>query len=544
MVKHNDMGKFCLCTTIFGMGKSKARDTANPCEKTDIYILPQSTKVEDIEEPVSISDLPDNLPILRAEHSLSNQELFVEGLDSLRAIFPELSCDVYEKLDLPVRGRRVSTARRAIAGESARVESHFLKGDSNGSHREIVSKISSQSRRSVAQDLANHHLLAFASKLGLSSKRTAHGQRFIIPFLGARNFKNHIHHYMPKGESAFDYVQNEWFPSAKGFQDSQVKASFPTAEWKWEKRVAQWSAELIAALEYIHDLGFSHNDVKLENVILLDGHAYLIDFDSMTQLGTATTNDMMTKHYCSRETKSGKYCPKKNDIYALGICIFMMLFAHQPERSEFHDLTSGSYFQKPEGRKGCLVNYVKKLGRKCLVSEPAFDFLKCVLRPEGDRSSLSELAKHPWIVENSSLTTSVFGTGKGDEANISTPKKASSTADLGPNFGGAPLENFEPSPILILLEHIANSEDSVGLNNSFPSELRQGVDLALDGSRIGLQNLLLNFRQKPCTQFIPFLDKNHPELSRSLRIEYYYQHLSEIYNHFCNVPAQHTHLIE
>ena len=100
--------------------------------------------------------------------------------------------------------------------------------------------------------------------------------------------------------------------------------------------------------------------MKLENVILLDGHAYLIDFDSMTQLGTVTKNDMMTKHYwyriysfhfakmssmtmvSSRETKSGKYCPKKNDIYALGICIFMMLFAHQPERSEFHDLTSGS----------------------------------------------------------------------------------------------------------------------------------------------------------------------------------------------------------
>jgi serine/threonine protein kinase len=460
----------------------------------------------------STSHLPDNLPILRAEHSLSNQELFVEGLDSLRAVFPELNCDVYEKLDLPVRGRRVSTARRAIAGESARVESHFLKGDSNGTHREIVSKISSQSRRSVAQDLANHHLLAFASKLGLSSKTKSHGQRYIIPFLGARNFKNHIHHYMPKGESAFDYVQNEWFPSAKGFQESQIKASFPTAEWNWEKRVAQWSAELIAALEYIHDLGFSHNDVKLENVILLDGHAYLIDFDSMTQLGTVTKNDMMTKHYCSRETKSGKYCPKKNDIYALGICIFMMLFAHQPERSEFHDLTSGSYSQKTEGRKGCLVNYVKKLGRKCLVSEPAFDFLKCVLRPEGERSSLSELAKHPWIVENSSLTTTVLGTGKSDEANI--------------------------------METIANSEDTFGLNNNFPSELRQGVDLALDGSRIALQNLLLNFRQKPCTQLIPFLDKNHPELSRSLRIEYYYQHLSEIYNHFCNVPAQHTHLIE
>lgn len=453
----------------------------------------------------SLSELPDNLPILTAEHSLIRRQkelLLVEGIDALQDIFPDLTCEVLEKLDLPLYGRKVSTARRAIAGESARVESHFLRGAING-HNEVVSKISSSQRRSVAQDLANHHLLMFASKFKLSSKSKSHGQRYIIPFLGTRHFKRQIYHYMPKGESAFDYVQNEWFQSAKGFQESQPKNSFPTAEWCWEKRVAQWGSELIAALEYIHDLGFSHNDVKLENVVLLDDRAYLIDFDSMTQLGTGTTNDMMTKPYCSRETKSGKYCPKLNDTYALGLCIFMMLFAHQPERSEFHDLTSGSYSRKPEGSKRCLVNYVQKLGRKRLVSKQAFDFLKCVLRPEGKRSSLSELAKHPWIAENSSLT--VFGIDKSDDTSNMSQRDV--------------------------------AEETIGLT-SFPSDLRQGVDLALDGSRSGIQGLLSDFRQQPCADMIPFLDKNHPEVGRSLRIEYYYQHLSELYNNFCDVPAE------
>jgi len=458
--------------------------------------------------------LPDGLPILTAEHSLEKRqkELLLDDLQTLEDILPDLTQDVLNKLDLPVFGRVVSTARRTIAGEEARIESHVLKGvGSSSGLREVISKVSSSQRQSVAQDLANHHLLQFAAKLQLSSKSKAHGQRFVIPFLGTRMFKHQIYHYMPKGESAFDYVQNEWFQSAQGFQETRPrKQSLPTAEWSWEKRVAQWSAELIAGLQYIHDLGFSHNDVKLENVVLVNAHACLIDFDSMTQFGAVTTNEMMTKPYCSRETKSGKYCPKLNDTYSLGICIFMMLFAHQPERSEFHDLTSGSYSRKPEGRKGCLVDYVQKLGRKRLVSEPAFDFLKCVLCPEGERRSLEELANHPWILENSSLPNA----GTDHSHCLNHDAQCSGCA-----------------------EDVSASAFGIVSGGSLPSELSQGVDLALDGSRTAIQGLLSNFRMKPSKVLMPLLHERHPELARSLRIEYYYQHLSEKYSDFCKVPA-------
>ena len=61
----------------------------------------------------------------------------------------------------------------------------------------------------------------------------------------------------------------------------------------------------MSALEYLHDLGFAHNDIKLENVILMNGRACLIDFDSMTKWKkVATNNEIGTPRYFSYEMKS------------------------------------------------------------------------------------------------------------------------------------------------------------------------------------------------------------------------------------------------
>lgn len=478
--------------------------------------IPPNEVLKDSDEEIKeqSEDIPKSLPCLTAEHSLRiPRELVEEGGDAigLEEIFSDLDSSVLEKLELPIIGMRLGTARRTVAGKRARVECHRLKNESSG-YLHAVSKISETRRRSVARDLSNHHLLQFAPDFGLTSTPHPIGRKYIIPFLGVRKYKGQIYHYMPKGESAFDYVQNKWFESAKGFQANH-RDNLPSAEWDWEKKVAQWSAELIHALQYIHDLGFSHNDVKLENVVLLDGRACLIDFDSMTPLGTEAANEMMTKTYCSRETKSGgKYCPKLNDTYALGICIFMMLFAHQPDRSEFNDLTSGSY--QSNGRKRSLEKYVYGLGRKRLVSEPAFDFLKCVLRPEHNRSTLSELATHPWIVENSTIPAYEL---------VSTPESKFST-------------NVELEEDLCA---------GIGLESKLPSLLRRGVDLALEGvNSIARKNLLSDLSQHPSTTLMPYLEHFHPELARNVRIAYYYEELAKSYSSFCDVPRQHVILVE
>jgi len=423
--------------------------------------------------------------------------------------FPDLAYVVaLETNDLPVEtsGNFLEkTKRRAIAGKSARVE-YFLS-ENGGSLSKIVSKISEARRPSVARDLCNHHLLTHAHHLGLCPSSAIQGAFYIIPYLGTRRDEDTIHHCMPYGESAFDFVHNNWWESANKY-NSKNRGQLPKAKWSWEIQVAQWSAELIAGLQYIHELGFSHNDVKLENVLIYERRACWIDFDSMTPVGKKPSKKMMTRMYCSQECNTDSYCPQMNDVYALGVCIFIMLFAHQPEPKDFHDLTSGSYICGDDSRGKSLEHSIESfigLARKRLVSEPAFDFLKRILRPESKRSNLRELAKHPWIVQNSSLSSE---------------------------------SHKEAIPMY-------SSEEIISKEPKLPESLRRGVDLALQGGQENVYDLYVQISRNENSVFFSWLNNRYPDLARRLKIKFYYDQLEETYNKFCSVsPTKMPTLIE
>lgn len=93
-----------------------------------------------------------------------------------------------------------------------------------------------------------------------------------------------------------------------------------------DKLVRTYFRQLVEGIEYIHNSGVCHLDLKLENLLLGDDYLMKIaDFDLSYVVGDSTVLTRGTKFYRAPELRASK-C--KNgvaaDIYAAGIILFVM----------------------------------------------------------------------------------------------------------------------------------------------------------------------------------------------------------------------------
>jgi serine/threonine-protein kinase len=98
---------------------------------------------------------------------------------------------------------------------------------------------------------------------------------------------------------------------------------------------------LAAIVAYLHERRLIHNDIKLENAMLRpDGGVALVDFGSVkevqadnviTRFFTRTPKTIFgTATYLAPELIAGKRPTLSTDVYALGVCAFMLLTGKPP----------------------------------------------------------------------------------------------------------------------------------------------------------------------------------------------------------------------
>jgi serine/threonine-protein kinase len=98
---------------------------------------------------------------------------------------------------------------------------------------------------------------------------------------------------------------------------------------------------LVGIVAYLHERRLIHNDIKLENTILRpDGGVSLVDFGSVkevqadnviTRFFTRTPKQIFgTATYLAPEIIAGKRPTLATDVYALGVCAFMLLTGKPP----------------------------------------------------------------------------------------------------------------------------------------------------------------------------------------------------------------------
>ncbi|CEH16361.1 serine threonine-protein kinase nrc-2 [Ceraceosorus bombacis] len=181
-----------------------------------------------------------------------------------------------------------------------------------------------------------------------------------------------------------------------------------------------YAAEVIAALEYLHLMGFIYRDLKPENILLhQSGHVMLSDFDlsaRATRRGGApamirqatpnsaplvdtrsciadlrTNSFVGTEEYIAPEVIKGCGHTSAVDWWTLGILIYEMIFATTPFKGSSRNATFSNVLRNepafPESTP--ISSLGKSMIRKLLIKDE--------MRRLGSQSGASEVKTHKWF---------------------------------------------------------------------------------------------------------------------------------------------------
>ena len=158
-----------------------------------------------------------------------------------------------------------------------------------------------------------------------------------------------------------------------------------------EKQVVSIVKDVLAGVGYLHDNRIIHRDLKLENFLFgADGKVKVADFGLSTKLDYPDEKKYTlcgTPNYLCPEILRSKGHSYEVDIWAIGVCVYVMLFGRQPfdcikTKLLYEHIKQGSYTIPSEPK----------------VSSSAVDFIKKTLQINPNlRPSIQELLVHPFV---------------------------------------------------------------------------------------------------------------------------------------------------
>ena len=98
-----------------------------------------------------------------------------------------------------------------------------------------------------------------------------------------------------------------------------------------EEQTAYMIAQVLQALDYLHNNFITHRDIKPENILMNHGVAKLCDFGwAVYDPQDHRTSSIGTLLYLSPENVKGDGYDRRNDIWGIGILTYEMLIGNVP----------------------------------------------------------------------------------------------------------------------------------------------------------------------------------------------------------------------
>jgi len=166
---------------------------------------------------------------------------------------------------------------------------------------------------------------------------------------------------------------------------------------KWQSKVQRIFRDIFVAIEYLHEKDIVHRDISMENVLLFSSQSGEL-VPKVTDFGIAVKLEQPEQKlykcigkskYWSPECILSEYNGKANDVWCLGVTLFVTLTSRHPYQrigdNEFRNLV-----------RRRVTPYLQWVDRLYLVTEDAQKVLSCMFVCEQFRKSCHQILKMAW----------------------------------------------------------------------------------------------------------------------------------------------------